>query len=170
MRSFTGGQAFMRQKGANMDSALHIVCPHCDTINRVPEEKLAAAGPGGGRCGECHRALFDAHPVALDTARFERHLAKSDIPLLIDFWAEWCGPCRAMAPEFERAAALLEPAVRLVKVNVDAEPALAQRFAINGIPALVIALHGRELARIAGARSAAQLIDWARTQLADANP
>jgi len=108
--------------------------------------------------------------VALGTARFERHLAKSDIPLLIDFWAPWCGPCRAMAPDFERAAATLEPAVRLVKVNVDEEPALAQPFGISSIPALVLALHGRELARIAGARSATQLIDWARTQLVHANP
>ena len=149
-----------------MDASLHIVCPHCDTINRVPREKLAA----GGRCGQCHRALFDGHPVALDTARFERHLAKSDVPLLIDFWASWCGPCRAMAPEFERAAAALEPAMRLVKVNVDEEPALAQRFRISGIPALVLARDGRELARSAGARSAKQLIDWARAQLERAEP
>lgn len=108
-----------------MASALHIVCPHCDTINRVPQDKLGAGGP-------------------------------------------WCGPCRAMAPEFERAAAQLEPALRLVKVNVDEEPALAQRFRISGIPALVLALHGRELARTAGARSAAQLVEWARAQLARA--
>jgi thioredoxin 2 len=147
-----------------MNTALHIVCPHCDTINRVPQEKLGSRG----RCGQCHQALFDGHPVALDTARFERHLAKSDVPLLIDFWAPWCGPCRAMAPEFERAAAVLEPALRLVKVNVDEEPALAQRFRVSGIPALVLALHDRELARSAGARSAAQLVDWVRAQLAGA--
>jgi thioredoxin 2 len=147
-----------------MDSPLHIVCPHCDTINRVPRAKLSR----GPRCGHCHQALFDGHPVALDTARFERHLAKSDVPLLVDFWAPWCGPCRAMAPEFERAAATLEPAMRLVKVNVDEEPALAQRFRVSGIPALVLALHGRELARSAGARTAAQLVEWARAQLAQA--
>ncbi len=151
-----------------MDSPLHIVCPHCDTINRVPREKLAASASGGGRCGQCHQALFDRHPVALDTARFEQHLAKSDVPLLVDLWAPWCGPCRAMAPEFERAAAALEPDLRLVKINVDEEPALAQRFQVSGIPALVLALHGRELARSAGARSAAQLVEWAKSQLAQA--
>jgi thioredoxin 2 len=145
-----------------MQASVHIVCPHCDTINRVPRAKLAA----GGRCGQCHGPLFEARPVALDAARFERHLTKGDVPLLVDFWAPWCGPCRAMAPEFERAAAELEPAVRLVKVNVDEEPALAQRFRVQSIPTLLLAYHGRELARSAGARSAAQLVQWARTELA----
>jgi thioredoxin 2 len=148
-----------------MTASLHILCPHCDTINRVPRDKLSA----GGRCGECHQALFDGHPVALDTARFERHLAKSDVPLLVDFWAPWCGPCRAMSPEFERAAVALEPAVRLVKVNVDEEPAPAQRFGISGIPALVLALHGSELARISGARSAQQLVAWVQAELSRAD-
>ena len=147
-----------------MDASLHIVCPHCDTINRVPRAKLA----DGGRCGQCHERLFGGHPVALDTARFERHLGKSEVPLLVDFWAEWCGPCRMMAPEFERAAAALEPEVRLVKVNVDEEPALAARFQVRSIPTLVLAVQGREVARAAGARSAAQLAQWTRAQLAHA--
>src|SRR3954468_11601041 len=147
-----------------MTASLHILCPHCDTINRVPREKLSA----GGRCGECHQKLFDGHPVALDTSRFERHLAKSGVPLLVDFWAPWCGPCRMMAPEFERAAALLEPEVRLVKVNVDEEPALAERFRVRSIPTLLLAFKGRELARAAGARSAAQLVEWTRAALAQA--
>jgi len=161
-----------------MEPSLHIVCPHCDTINRVPRAKLGkpeAANPeganpeaGGGRCGQCHQALFEGRPVALDTARFERHLAKSGIPLLIDFWAPWCGPCRMMAPEFERAAALLEPSVRLVKVNIDEEPAPAQRFRVQSIPTLALAFEGRELARAAGARSAAQLAEWTRTALVQA--
>jgi thioredoxin 2 len=145
-----------------MSDPLHIVCPHCDTVNRVPLAKLSA----GGRCGQCHRPLFDGKPVTLDTARFPRHAEKSDIPLLIDFWAAWCGPCRAMAPTFERAAQRLEPGMRLAKVNVDEEPALAQRFGISSIPTLVLVQHGRELDRIMGARSEAELIHWATNRRA----
>ena len=147
-----------------MDEPVHIVCPHCNTINRAPRPRL-----GGGRCGQCHQALFDGHPLALDTARFERHLAKSGVPLVVDFWASWCGPCRAMAPEFERAAAAIEPRARLVKVNVDEEPALAERFAVRSIPTIMLAFDGRELARIAGARSAAQLTEWVGRELSRLN-
>ena len=143
-----------------MDEPVHIVCPHCDTINRVPRSRL-----GAGRCGHCHQALFEGRPVALDTARFERHLAKSGVPLVVDFWAGWCGPCRAMAPEFAKAAAAIEPAARLVKVNVDEEPALAERFQVRSIPTIMLAFEGRELARIAGARSAAQLTEWVSREL-----
>ena len=149
-----------------MDEIVHVVCPHCDAINRLPQAKLSA----GGRCGMCHKALFEGRPVALDTARFERHLDKGDLPLLIDFWAPLCGPCRTMAPEFERAAAALEPAVRLVKVNVDDEPRIAARFAVRSIPTLALTQHGRELARTAGARSAAQLAEWVRQHLPAREP
>ena len=140
-----------------MNDARHVVCPHCDTINRVPVAKLAA----GGKCGHCHRPLFEAAPLALDGARFARHAEKSDVPLLIDFWAEWCGPCRAMAPAFARAAQRLEPGIRLAKVNIDAEPALAQRFGIVSIPTMVLVARGREIDRLMGARSEADLVDWA---------
>lgn len=151
-----------------MEPSVHVVCAHCDTINRVPQARLTDAGGSGGRCGQCREKLFDGHPAALDTARFAHHLAKSGVPLLIDFWAAWCGPCRMMAPEFERAAALLEPEVRLVKVDVDAEPALAERFQVRSIPTLVLAFEGREIARAAGARSAPQLVEWTRAQLSRA--
>lgn len=144
-------------KTAAAQTALHVVCPHCDTVNRVPRARLSA----GGRCGECHRALFDGHTVALDPARFDRHLEKSDLPLLVDFWAPWCGPCRAMASEFERAALRLEPRLRLVKVNVDDAPAVARRFGVRSIPTIALVLHGREIARTAGVTSAADLERWA---------
>jgi thioredoxin 2 len=145
-----------------MRESLHVVCPHCDAVNRVPREKLGA----GGRCGACHHALFEGHPVALDTTRFDRHAEKGDLPMLIDFWASWCGPCRAMAPEFERAAGRLEPQIRAVKVNVDAEPGLAGRFGIRSIPTIVLVRHGREIARTAGAMSAADLERWVEAQKA----
>ena len=129
-----------------MDDGLHVICPHCDTINRVPRAKLGA----GAKCGNCHKPLFEAHPLPLDQARFDRHLAKGDIPLLVDFWAPWCGPCKVMAPEFERATARLEPRVRLVKVNVDEEPALAARFGIRGIPTLIAFEKGKVAKQHAG--------------------
>ena len=139
-----------------MENAAHVICPHCDTINRVPRAKLGQ----GAKCGNCHKALFEAHPLALDRARFDRHLEKGDLPLLVDFWAPWCGPCRAMAPEFERAAGRLEPRLRLVKVNVDEEPDLANRYGIQSIPTLAVFGQGKEVARRAGAMSAADLERW----------
>jgi thioredoxin 2 len=139
-----------------MSQSSHVVCPHCDTVNRVPRAKLAA----DGRCGTCHRPLFEGRPVLLEGARFARHLEHSDIPLLVDFWASWCGPCHAMAPAFERAARRLEPGVRLVKVNIDEKPALAEQFGVRSIPTIVLALRGREINRVAGARSEADLVSW----------
>jgi thioredoxin 2 len=145
-----------------MSDSLHIVCPHCDTINRVPAAKLSA----GGKCGQCHRPLFEAVPLALSGPRFARHAEKSDMPLLIDFWAEWCGPCRAMAPAFARAAQRIEPGMRLAKVNIDEEPALAQRFGVSSIPTMVLVLRGREIDRLVGARSEADLVNWANERCA----
>jgi thioredoxin 2 len=142
-------------------SAELVVCGSCSTANRVPTKRLAA----GPKCGRCGKPLFGNGPIAADSALFSRLVGTGTLPVLADFWASWCGPCRAMAPEFERAAAMLEPEARLVKVNVDEEPALAQKFQTRSIPTILIALHGRELARVAGARSAAQLVEWVRREI-----
>ncbi|QGU32383.1 thioredoxin TrxC [Thermochromatium tepidum] len=147
-----------------MSQSLHVVCPYCDAVNRVPVERLDA----GPKCGQCRAPLFSGHPVALDTTRFERHLTRSDLPLLVDFWAPWCGPCRMMAPAFEAAARRLEPSVRLIKVNTEEEPSLAARLGIRSIPTLILFRGGSELLRQAGAMDATGIESWARGVLARA--
>ncbi len=144
-----------------MSEALHIVCPHCEAVNRISGARLA----DGPRCGKCHRELFTAHPLELTAANFQRHLERNDIPLLVDFWAPWCGPCKMMAPQFLQAAAQLEPQVRLAKVDTEAEQSLGARFGIRSIPTLALFRGGRELARQAGAMGAADIIRWVRSQL-----
>jgi thioredoxin 2 len=146
-----------------MAESLLVACPNCNTLNRAPREKLAAGA--SGKCGHCGAPLFGGHPVALNAQSFETHAAKSDIPLVVDFWAPWCGPCKAMAPQFEQAAGHLEPTVRLAKVNTEDEQALAGRFGIQAIPTMILFKHGKEVARQSGAMNAAGIENWVQQAL-----
>jgi thioredoxin 2 len=139
-----------------MTELLHIVCPHCDAINRLPAQRLDRQPS----CGQCHGPLFNGHPLALRAGNFDRHVSRNDIPVLIDFWAPWCGPCKMMAPQFEQAATLLEPRVRLVKVDTQAEPKLGDRHNIRSIPTLILFGKGHEIARQSGAMGAQDIVRW----------
>lgn len=141
-----------------MSQPLHIVCPHCGSINRVPSEKLEA----GGKCGKCSHALFVGEPVTLSAANFQRFVSNNDIPVLIDFWAPWCGPCKMMAPVFTQAAARLEPGMRLAKLNTEQEQQLAAQYNIRSIPTLAVFKQGREMGRTAGAMDLRNLLAWAQ--------
>lgn len=145
-----------------MSESLHIVCPHCHTTNRVAATRLEESPS----CGKCHQDLFTGQPVDLDEAAFDRHTAHNDIPVLVDFWAPWCGPCHMMAPEFAKAAQALEPHVRLVKIDTEAQPGLARRFGIRSIPTMALMQGGREIARQSGAAGAAAIVQWTRTHSA----
>ncbi|MDH5327238.1 MAG: thioredoxin TrxC [Gammaproteobacteria bacterium] len=135
---------------------VHVVCPACDAVNRLPEEKLGA----GGKCGACHRPLFTGQVLELNNARFQKHIQKSQLPIVVDFWASWCGPCKMMAPVFAQLAQELEPQFRLVKVNTETEQALAAQFNIRSIPSLLLFENGIEKARIAGAMDKQNLLAW----------
>jgi thioredoxin 2 len=144
-----------------MSDAQHIVCPHCAGVNRVPTSRLAQAP----KCGKCKQPLFVAKPLELTASNFQAHVGRSDIPVLVDFWAPWCGPCQMMAPVFEQAAAQLEPQLRVAKVNTEAEQMLAGQFGIRSIPTLALFKAGREVARQAGAMDLNSLTQWVRAQL-----
>jgi thioredoxin 2 len=138
-----------------------VACPSCAALNRVPSARLLQ----GPKCGTCGQALFQAHPVVLTSVNFEKHAARSDLPLLVDFWAAWCGPCRQMAPQFEAAAGTLEPMIRLGKLDTEAEQAIAARYGIRSIPTMILLRKGREVARTSGVMPAAAIAQWVRDVL-----
>jgi thioredoxin 2 len=137
-------------------STLHIVCPHCDTVNRISSERLTQHP----RCGQCKELLFTGHPLELTGRSFQQHIARNGIPVVVDFWASWCGPCKMMAPSYAQAAAALEPKVRLAKLNTEQEQGVAAQFDIRSIPTLVIFKAGREIARKSGAMNVTEIVRW----------
>ena len=144
-----------------MSDNLHVVCPHCDAVNRLPAQRLGERPT----CGQCRLALFTGQPLELTARNFDRHIGRGDLPVVVDFWAPWCGPCRSMAPAFARAAGELEPEVRLAKVDTESQQQLAARFNIRSIPTLTMFRNGREIARQSGAVDAATLRRWIRAHL-----
>jgi thioredoxin 2 len=140
------------------NKTIHVACAHCSAINRVPVARLG----DGSVCGRCGAALLDGQPIELSDANFDKFVAGSALPVVVDFWAPWCGPCRQMAPQFEQAAGSLKGQALLVKLNSDDNPRTSARFGIRSIPTLLKLQRGEEVARVAGARPAAQIVQFAR--------
>ena len=144
-----------------MSDMRHVVCPHCDAVNRIPADRLAA----GPNCGKCHEVLFAGRPTELGEKSFDKHIGRNDIPVVVDFWAPWCGPCKMMAPHFDKAASQLEPNVRLAKVNTDEAQSLAARHRIQGIPTIAVFKDGKEVARQSGAMGGGDLVRWVQSNV-----
>jgi len=144
-----------------MNNAIHIVCPACARVNRLPADRLTA----GPKCGKCKGLLFEGKPLELTGATFEKHISRSDIPVVVDFWAAWCGPCKMMAPAFAQAAAQMEPRVRFAKLNTEQAQAVAGQYGIMSIPTLVMFREAREIVRQSGALDINRLISWVQAHI-----
>jgi thioredoxin 2 len=135
-----------------------IVCPHCDTVNRLPKGRPTSEA----KCGNCHQPIFTGQPVSVSAKSFEKHLRNDAVPLVVDFWAAWCGPCKYMAPVFAAVAAEMEPDIRFLKVDTEAEQQLAAHYQIRSIPTLMMFRDGKIVAQSAGAMDANALRNWIR--------
>ena len=144
-----------------MSDSSHIVCPACSAINRITTARLSE----NPKCGKCHEKLFNAAPMELTSASFQKHISRNDIPVVVDFWAPWCGPCKMMGPAFEQAANQLEPGVRLAKLNTEAEQAIGAQYGIRSIPTLAMFKNGREIARQPGAMGTSDIVRWVKGHL-----
>jgi thioredoxin 2 len=144
-----------------MSDALHIVCSGCQTVNRLPVERVRQAP----KCGQCGQPLFTSRPIVLTSTGLRKHVRADQVPLVVDFWAPWCGPCKAMAPAFEQAARELEPDARCAKLDTEAEPGIGGELGIRGIPTLILFDRGRELARHVGAIGASDIVRWVRSNI-----
>ncbi len=146
--------------------SVHVVCPDCGAVNRLDESKLVSAAEAA-RCPKCRAQLFPAHPIEVDGIGLAHHVARTDLPVVVDFWAPWCGPCRSMAPAYADAARRMSPGVRFLKLDTEAEPTAGQKYGIRAIPTLAVFVGGKEVARHSGAIGASQIEEWVRPHMND---